>query len=42
VRASGQLGRDGAEVLKEKGLALAKVGLVDSGKGFPLPQLEEL
>ena len=42
VRASGQLGRDGAEVLKEKGLAQAKVGLVDSGKGFPLPQLEEL
>jgi Xaa-Pro aminopeptidase len=42
VRASGQLGRDGAEVLKEKGLAQGKVGLVDSGKGFPLPQLEEL
>jgi Xaa-Pro aminopeptidase len=42
VRASGQLGRDGAEVLKERGLAQAKVGLVDSGKGFPLPQLEEL
>ena len=42
VRASGQLGRDGAEVLKEKGLAQAKVGLVDSGKGMPLPQLEEL
>jgi Xaa-Pro aminopeptidase len=42
VRASGQLGGDGAEVLKEKGLAQAKVGLVDSGKGLPLPQLEEL
>jgi Xaa-Pro aminopeptidase len=42
VRASGQLGRDGADVLKEKGLAQAKVGLVDSGKGLPLPQLEEL
>ena len=42
VRASGQLGRDGAEVLKERGLAQAKVGLLDSGKGFPLPQLEEL
>ena len=42
VRASGQLGRDGAGVLNEKGLAQAKVGLVDSGKGFPLPQLEEL
>jgi Xaa-Pro aminopeptidase len=42
VRASGQLGRDCADVLKEKGLAQAKVGLVDSGKGMPLPQLEEL
>ena len=42
VRASGQLGRDGAEVLKEKGLAQSRVGLMDSGKGFPLPQLEEL
>jgi Xaa-Pro aminopeptidase len=42
VRASGQLGRDGAEVLEEKGLAQSKVGLLDSGKGFPLPQLEEL
>ncbi|OGQ74444.1 MAG: hypothetical protein A3G40_04935 [Deltaproteobacteria bacterium RIFCSPLOWO2_12_FULL_57_22] len=42
VRASGQVGRDGAELLKEKGLAQAKVGLVDSGKGFPLPQLEEM
>src|SRR5262245_6819755 len=42
VRASGQLGRDGAEVLKENGLTQARIGLVDSGKGFPLPQLEEL
>ena len=42
VRASGQVGHDGAAVLKEKGLAQARVGLVDSGKGFPLPQLEEL
>lgn len=42
VRASGQLGRDGAEVLKEKGFAQSRVGLMDSGKGFPLPQLEEL
>lgn len=42
VRASGQVGRDGAELLKEKGLAQAKIGLVDSGKGLPLPQLEEL
>ena len=42
VRASGQLGRDGAEALKERGLAQAKVGFMDSGKGFPLTQLEEL
>jgi Xaa-Pro dipeptidase len=42
VRASGQVGNDGAAVLKEKGLAQARVGLVDSGQGFPLPQLEEL
>jgi Xaa-Pro aminopeptidase len=42
VRASGQVGRDGAELLKEKNLSRAKIGLVDSGKGFPLPQLEEL
>ena len=42
VRASNQVGRDGAELLKEKGLTRARVGLLDSGKGFPLPQLEEL
>jgi Xaa-Pro aminopeptidase len=42
VRASGQVGHDGAEILKQKGLGQAKVGLMDSGKGFPLPQLEEL
>jgi Xaa-Pro aminopeptidase len=42
VRASGQVGRDAAEVLEEKGLAQARVGLVDSGQGFPLPQLEDL
>jgi Xaa-Pro dipeptidase len=42
VRASGQVGRDGAEVLKEKGLAQARVGLMDSGQGFPLPELEDL
>ena len=42
VRASNQVGRDGAALLKEKGLAKARVGLVDSGKGFPLPQLEEM
>ena len=42
LRASGQVGRDSAELLKEKNLSRAKIGLVDSGKGFPLPQLEEL
>jgi Xaa-Pro dipeptidase len=42
VRASSQVGSDGAAVLKEKGLAQARVGFMDSGKGFPLPQLEEL
>jgi Xaa-Pro aminopeptidase len=42
VRASNQVGRDGAALLKEKGFARAKVGLVDSGQGFPLPQLEEM
>jgi Xaa-Pro aminopeptidase len=29
-------------LLREKGFAKAKVGLVDSGRGFPLPQLEEM
>jgi Xaa-Pro dipeptidase len=42
VRASGQVGRDGAGVLKEKALAQARVGLMDSGQGFPLPELEDL
>ncbi|MGE5819649.1 MAG: M24 family metallopeptidase [Deltaproteobacteria bacterium] len=42
VRASNQVGRDGAALLKEKGFHKAKVGLVDSGQGFPLPQLEEM
>ncbi len=42
VRASGQVGRDGGEILKQKRLGQAKVGLMDSGKGFPLPQLEEM
>jgi Xaa-Pro aminopeptidase len=42
VRASNQLGRDGAELLREKGFAKAKIGLVDSGKGFPLPQWEQM
>jgi Xaa-Pro aminopeptidase len=42
VRASNNLGADGAKLLKEKGLEGAKVGLMDSGNGFPLPQLEEM
>jgi Xaa-Pro aminopeptidase len=42
VRASNQIGRDGAKLLKEKGFEKAIVGLADSGKGFPLPQLEEM
>jgi Xaa-Pro aminopeptidase len=42
VRASNQVGRDGAELLKERGFTKARVGLVDSGQGFPLPQLEEM
>ena len=42
VRASNQVGGDGAKLLKEKGLDKGKIGLVDSGQGFPLPQLEEM
>jgi Xaa-Pro aminopeptidase len=42
VRASNQVGGDGAKLLKENGLDKAKVGLADSGRGFPLPQLEEM
>ena len=42
VRASNQVGSDGAKLLKEKGLEKAKIGLADSGQGFPLPQLEEM
>jgi len=42
VRASNQVGADGAKLLKEKGFAKATVGLMDSGNGFPLPQLEEM
>jgi Xaa-Pro aminopeptidase len=42
VRASNQVGSDGAKLLKEKGLEKAKIGLLDSGQGFPLPQLEEM
>jgi Xaa-Pro aminopeptidase len=42
VRASNQLGSDGAKLLKEKGFEKAKIGLADSGQGFPLPQLEDM
>ena len=42
VRASNQVGGDGAKLLKEKGFEKAKIGLADSGQGFPLPQLEEM
>jgi Xaa-Pro aminopeptidase len=42
VRASNQVGSDGAKLIKEKGFENAKIGLVDSGQGFPLPQLEEM
>jgi Xaa-Pro aminopeptidase len=42
VRASNQVGSDATKLLKEKGLAKAKIGLMDSGQGFPLPQLEEM
>lgn len=42
VRASNQVGADGAKLLQEKGFAKARMGLVDSGQGFPLPQLEEM
>jgi Xaa-Pro aminopeptidase len=42
VRASNQVGGAGAELVKEMGLAKARIALVDSGRGFPLPQLEEM
>ncbi len=42
VRASNQVGSDAAKLLKEKGLAKTKIGLMDSGQGFPLLQLEEM
>lgn len=42
VRASNLVGADGAKLLKEKGFETARLGLVDSGQGFPLPQLEEM
>ncbi len=42
VRASNQVGSDGAKIIQEKGLEKAKIGLADSGHGFPLPQLEDM
>lgn len=42
VRASNNVGADGAKLLKERGLETSQVGLMDSGNGFPLPQLEEM
>jgi len=42
VRASSQVGGDGAKMILEKGFAKAKIGLADSGHGFPLPQLEDM
>jgi Xaa-Pro aminopeptidase len=42
VRASNQVGSDGAKLLKEKGFEKGRIGLADSGQGFPLPQLEEM
>ncbi len=42
VRASNQLGGDGVTLIKEKGFAKAKIGLADSGRGLPLPHLEDL
>jgi Xaa-Pro aminopeptidase len=42
VRASNQVGADAAKLLKEKAFDKAKIGLADSGRGFPLPQLEEM
>jgi Xaa-Pro aminopeptidase len=42
VRASNLLGADAAKGLKEKGFENSRIGLADSGRGFPLPQLEEM
>ena len=42
VRASNQIGSDGAKLVKERGFEKATIGLMDSGHGFPLPQLEDL
>jgi Xaa-Pro aminopeptidase len=42
VRASNLLGADAAKLIKEKKLEGAKLGWVDAGRGFPLPQFEEM
>lgn len=42
VRASNLIGAEGASILKQMGLDRGKVGLADSGRGFPLPQLDEM
>lgn len=42
VRASNEVGADGAKLLAEKRFAEADVGLMDSGQGFPLAQLEPM
>ena len=42
VRASNQVGSDGAKMITEKGFEKAKLGLADSGHGYPLPQLEDM
>ena len=42
VRASNLVGSDGAKMIKEKGFEKARIGLADSGHGFPLPQLEDM
>ena len=34
VRASNQVGGDGAKLIKEKGFEKARIGLADSGQGF--------
>lgn len=42
VRASNLVGTDCAKIVKEKGFEAGKIGLADSGQGFPLPQLEDM
>jgi Xaa-Pro aminopeptidase len=42
VRASNRVGGDGAKLLQEKGFDKASIALIDSGRGFPLPELEDM